>query len=481
MKVNIVQHRGKEWIEVKIDIKFPYLSAIKCHKTRKWSQTRKAWLFPVSKENKNFVRKLYNRVKGVPTKPLVQKAIKPKPQKQPLQQNKATNQVIGQQQQPQKPNVSLGNIKKKVHLRILRSNYIKMAFYPGKEILSLLKAWKNCRFYNVKQYEGSFKYWIIPFHPKRLNTLKLKLEEQNLAVVIIDERQKKAKKKHKILADHYRACPEEMVLKLKELRYAESTVKTYASMMSDFLSYYYMYNAKEITHEMIIAYLRYLVMEREVSKSTQNQAINAIKFYYERVLGMKKTMYYIDRPIKERKLPVVLSKEEVTLILKQLKNLKHKTIVSMLYSGGLRRSELLNLKLEHIDYKAKRIFIKGSKGNKDRYVPLSKRIAIVLKKYLEVYAPLTYLIEGIKPGKKYSATSVAKIITKASENVGILKNVTPHTFRHSFATHMIENGVNLRYVQVVLGHGSSKTTEIYTHITDLALNEIENPLDLLDF
>lgn len=207
---------------------------------------------------------------------------------------------------------------------------------------------------------------------------------------------------------------------------------------------------------------------------------NAIKFYDEKVLGGQQKTYFIDRPKKERKLPEVLSKVEVVALLKVIKNLKHKAIIATIYSGGLHISEVINLKLSSVDFEEKRIHIKAVKGKKDRYVPLAERSILGLKKYIDSYAPLLYLFDG-SPNNTNSTSSIQKIVKTNCKLVGITKHSTPHSLRYSFATHMIESGVNLRYVQQILGHQNSKTTEIYTHITDLGLQQITNPLDILDF
>ncbi len=231
---------------------------------------------------------------------------------------------------------------------------------------------------------------------------------------------------------------------------------------------------------MIVAYVRYLVMERKVSSSYQNQAINAIKFYYERVLGGHRKIYMVERPRREKALPEVLSEQEVLLLFNQVENIKHKVILMLLYSSGLRLSELLNLKIKDIDSKRMQVRIEQSKGKKDRYTLLSKKLLPILRQYFKEYQPKEWLFEGIK-GNQYSAESVQSIVREACKKAGIKKKVSSHTLRHSFATHLLENGTDLRYIQSLLGHSSSKTTEVYTHITTKGFDQIKNPLDNLDF
>jgi integrase/recombinase XerD len=207
-----------------------------------------------------------------------------------------------------------------------------------------------------------------------------------------------------------------------------------------------------------------------------NQAVNSVKFYYEVVLGMPNRFYSIERPRSENKLPKVISKEEVLAIINATNNIKHKCIVSLLYSAGLRRSELLNLKITDIDSNRMLIRVENSKGNKDRMTLLSKSLLVDLRIYFKEYKPKKWLFEGAKGGI-YGGESVLKIIKSACKRANVKRNVTPHTLRHSFATHLLEAGTDLRYIQTLLGHSSSKTTEIYTHVATKQFNNITNPLD----
>ena len=207
--------------------------------------------------------------------------------------------------------------------------------------------------------------------------------------------------------------------------------------------------------------------------------INSIKFYYERVFGGKRKIYLIERPRKENILPEVLSEEEVTAILKSISNLKHKALIMTIYSGGLRISELINLKVKDIDSNRMQIRIQQSKGKKDRYTLLSKKTLITLRQYFAEYKPKVWLFEG-KEGEQYADSSIYQIFKKSLIKANITKKVSIHSLRHSFATHLLENGTDLRYIQSLLGHSSSKTTEIYTHITTKGFDQIKNPLDKLE-
>jgi len=242
---------------------------------------------------------------------------------------------------------------------------------------------------------------------------------------------------------YYRYCPEEYLLKLELKRYANSTIKTYVSFFEMFINYHKNRELHMIDERDIRVFLQSLV-QKKVSNSYINQAINAIKFYYETVLGMPNRFYEIERPRKESKLPKVISKEEVISIIENTNNIKHRCIVQLLYSSGLRRSELLNLKIKDIDSKRMLVRVEGSKGNKDRLTILSKTALNDLREYYTKYEPQIYLFEG-KKGAKYSGASVLKITKIAAEKAGIRTTVSPHVLRHSFATHLLESGTDLRF------------------------------------
>ncbi|WP_372647737.1 tyrosine-type recombinase/integrase, partial [Draconibacterium sp.] len=207
------------------------------------------------------------------------------------------------------------------------------------------------------------------------------------------------------------------------------------------------------------------------SKPYINMQINAIKFYYEKVLNQPRKTYYLQRPFKDRKLPVVLSIEEIHMILEKIENFKQRTIIETIYTHGLRVSELPALTLTDIDSKRNILTVKNSKQNKDRNIPLDPVCLIRLRQYYKKYKPKFLLFPG--QSGLYSPTSIRKILTKAVQKAGITKHVTPHTLRHSYATHLLEQGTDLRYIQEILGHASSKTTEIYTHVTTKHLGNIQ--------
>lgn len=272
---------------------------------------------------------------------------------------------------------------------------------------------------------------------------------------------------------------EEFVKTLKIRNYSPKTIKTYTSQFRLFMRFFHDRNINELTGQDVREYLLHLIEKKNASCSHENQAINAIKFYYEKILGREPETYYIQRPKIEKKLPVVLSEEEVTEILQKIINLKHRCIIYTIYSGGLRLSEVLNLKPKDIETKRRMIIIRHGKGAKDRYTLLSERLVPMLREYYREYKPRIWLFEG-KNFARYSARSVQEILKEAVRKTRIQKKVTVHTLRHSFATHLLEHGIDLTYIQEFLGHSNIKTTLIYTHITTKGMDNIKSPLDNLE-
>jgi len=271
--------------------------------------------------------------------------------------------------------------------------------------------------------------------------------------------------------------PKGYLEKLLQKQYSENTIKIYCHYFEKFMIAFSGRKLEEITHDEINAYILRLIQEKKISRSQQNQRINAIKFYYEHVLNSKKAYFDIDRPRKDKKLPNVLSKKEIGSMLKVTTNLKHKCIIALIYSYGLRRSEAIYMKLEDIDSKRMMVKIKGAKGNKDRYGQLSIYLLKMLRGYYKEYKPTIYLFEGQNKQHRYSGESITQVIKQAAQKAGIKKRVYPHILRHSFATHHLEQGTDLRYIQELLGHASIKTTEIYTHVAQTSINKLKNPLD----
>ena len=268
----------------------------------------------------------------------------------------------------------------------------------------------------------------------------------------------------------------ERLLKLKN--YSLSTRKSYSHCFEKFLEHFTGHDINSLTKDQITDYLL-RESDKGISAVYQNQIINAIKFYYEKVLGRKKEFYNLPRAKRPFKLPTVFSEEEIVRLLAQVSNFKHKCILYLIYSAGLRISEAVKMKISDIDSERNMIFVRGAKGKKDRTTLLSRKLLEMLRQYYKIYKPKEYLFEG-ETGGQYSVTSIQKVFNRALLASGINKKATVHSLRHSFATHLLERGTDLRYIQELLGHNSSKTTEIYTHVTKKGMDKISSPLDNLE-
>lgn len=266
---------------------------------------------------------------------------------------------------------------------------------------------------------------------------------------------------------------------LSSKRYSPNTIKTYSEALKSFLVFYREKTITEITNEDVVIYNNEYILKNNLSSSYQNQIVNAIKLFFTTIRETKIEIDKIHRPKRSKILPNVLSKEEIKLILNAHSNLKHKTMLSLIYSCGLRRSELLNLKPADIDSKRGIVIIRQGKGKKDRIAPLSLKILEMLRDYYTICRPKTWLFEGQNLGEQYSEYSLQSVLKQALQKAGITKQVTLHWLRHSYATHLLETGTDLRYIQELLGHTSSKTTEIYTHVSTKSIQQIKSPFDNL--
>lgn len=269
---------------------------------------------------------------------------------------------------------------------------------------------------------------------------------------------------------------EDLKKELVSRKYSPRTIKAYLHYNENFLGYVKK-KSLEVTNDNIREYLFYLA-EKDRSASTLNIAINALKFYYGGILK-RGFAYEIKRPKKDRKLPVVLSQEEVSCLLSSVSNLKHKVLLMLLYSAGLRVSEVVRLRIGDVDFQRKLIHIKGAKGRKDRYTILSDAGSEALQKYVKEYGQSKWLFPSQDRERHITTRTVEKIFSNACQKADIKKSATVHSLRHSFATHLLESGVDLRYIQELLGHKSSKTTEIYTHVATKDLGRIKSPLDTM--
>lgn len=366
------------------------------------------------------------------------------------------------------------------HLFIKNEKQIGLQFYPNKVLNALVKGLPNVRWSNqfgmayILNTEANIDLIFNTFrgvawvNGKHFFGNATGFNDEMITLSDFKNRPKRFGVKY---------CPIAFYDTLEVKMYSFATAKSYIYHFENFINHFEIdYN--KLSEKEIHEYL--LMKQRQgASKSSLNLIINSIKFYYEVVMGMPNRFYSINRPNKEHKLPTVLALKEVENLIWATGNIKHRCIISLLYSAGLRRSELINLRLEDIDSKRLLITIKQSKGNKDRVSLLSERLLSDLRTYYKRYRPKKYLFEG-PTGLPYTGSSINKLIKRAASIAGIRKNISAHTLRHSFATHLLENGTDLRSIQVLLGHNSSQTTEIYTHIATNHIHKIKSPIELIN-
>ncbi|HVM88561.1 MAG TPA: site-specific integrase [Puia sp.] len=275
------------------------------------------------------------------------------------------------------------------------------------------------------------------------------------------------------------AALKELVEELKLKAYSTSTIRTYRNEFMQLLQLLKNKPVYELEPGDIRRYMIYAMEKEHIKENTAHSRLNALKFYFEQVLKREKFFYEIPRPKKQIILPKVLGEAEVARMFAAVKNLKHKAILFTAYSSGLRVSEVVNLKLNDVDSSRMLLFVQRAKGKKDRYVNLSILLLDILRAYLRGLPsrPKIYLFEGEQTGTAYSVRSAQEIFQQAKEKAGIAKPLGFHSLRHSFATHVLEKGVDIRYIKDILGHFSIKTTERYLHVSRKTLVNITSPLD----
>ena len=277
-----------------------------------------------------------------------------------------------------------------------------------------------------------------------------------------------------LITDNHR--PEILAFRnyLNGRRYSISTMNTYTTFVLKFLKFHRFKQYYKTTD--VDRFVEAEIAGRKYSISSHRQCISALKHYFEFTQQEEIDATKLMRPEKSKYLPGVLSKEEVIDLLRLTRNLKHRCILALIYSSGLRIGELINLQIADIDIDRKQILIRQSKGRKDRYVMLAESFLPLLYNYLQTYEPKRYLAEGLNHSQ-YSSSAIRSFLKDSCRRTKIRKKVSPHTLRHSFATHMLENGTDLRYIQELLGHSKPETTMIYTHVAQKDLMKIESPLD----
>ena len=347
--------------------------------------------------------------------------------------------------------------KKSVHRN---QNVILIGFQYSQKLKTDLKE----KFPSVK-WSATKKSWYLPDLPVVRKALHLKPKNTVL---------QKVQTIHPINQNAYIQLNEALSLK----NYSPSTKRIYLAEFYHLLSLLDDYNVNDLNPKRLKDYFLYCLKIEKMGERKLNGKINAIKFYFEQVLHRPKMFFDIPRPKKALKLPKMLSKSEVKKLFKVTTNLKHRIALMLCYGMGLRVSEVVNLKLTDIDSKRMVVHICGAKGKKDRYVPLPLSILPDLREYYIAYKPKVFLFEG-QYGGAYARSSMQQVFKKAMEKANIKKNIGIHGLRHSYATHLLESGADMRFIQELLGHNSIKTTQVYTKVTPRSLSNIKSPLDNL--
>lgn len=271
-----------------------------------------------------------------------------------------------------------------------------------------------------------------------------------------------------------------MIREMQIRNYSEKTIKSYVASISK-LAQFFNQPVETITVDQFKSFLQHRISVDKVSTAMINQCISAFKIIQQDILERDWEAIRIKRPRREKKLPVVLSKGEIAGMINITTNLKHKALIALAYSTGIRRGEMQYLKAENIDPERMRVHVVRGKGKKARYTILSSKALELLRVYYRYERPALYLFEpGGRKGSTLAESTLNNIVKHAAKKAGVKKEISFHTLRHSFATHMLENGVNLRIIQQFLGHNSIKTTSVYLHIAHIDPNQVTSPLDEMD-
>jgi integrase/recombinase XerD len=361
----------------------------------------------------------------------------------------------------------------------LQGDTLTVHLEKDKDLIALLKQ----HFSGIK-WRPDKQRWEMPYDSKLKSTFfavfkgKAWIDYQQLLQAIEKPKPKEEPSPSlKPLNDHQRDKIDLFRIWLENKRYSPNTIKTYTETLGVFFRFYADKALGEISQQDIIYFNNNYIIGRGYSSSYQNQFINALKLFYSKIENKILDVELIQRPRGEKKLPNVLSKEEVKGILESLQNTKHKAMLSLIYACGLRRGELLRIKPQDILSDRRLLHIKQSKGKKDRVVPMSPKLLEMLREYYKSYKPKVWLFEGQYEGERYSERSLEQVFKNAIKQSNLKKSATLHWLRHSYATHLLESGTDLRYIQELLGHKSSKTTEIYTHVSTQNIQKIKSPFD----
>lgn len=467
IKVEYILHRNQERIKLVFGFNDSIIHKVRSIEGATWSQTNKAWLVPNNEATKEQLKILFPDL----VLPVVDQEMKICAEED-FEINK---DFVFHQNDYSKRNI----------IRILLNyKYIRIKCPKNEKDVQFFKSIKYC------YWRPDNFYWEMPNTEDNLEMVNFyfrdridSFEEDNSFTNKKSEEKRQATLdlRNKLIEAEGLKQIDDLVLLFRKWmshkRYSDTTIGTYSDIVRIFLKFTYPKSPYEVDADDMVCFVNEYIIPNRLSYSYQNQAINGAKLFFREVIKSKLSVDKFERPRREHKLPNVLSKEEIKLILNSLTNIKHKAMLSLIYACGLRRSELLNLKPESVDSKRWVLYILNSKGKRDRFVPISEKTIEMLRDYYKKYKPKNWLFEGQIKGEQYSETSLQKVLKLALVETGIKKPVTLHWLRHSYATHLLESGTDLRFIQELLGHKSSKTTEIYTHVSTKSLKKIKSPFD----
>jgi integrase/recombinase XerD len=488
MEISKVEHRGSTWFS----IVFAYNQAdhlrVKGMYNSRWSATKRCWLVPFGPEGYRQIKELFPasvfdselEAEFEPDKPAPIPLPTAAPANEPIIY-KPEYSIVNQQPGVRFSGFAFGNRLPGEIALVIKDRQIGIQLDKNNDDIDFIKslryaAWNQRYFcwtvpnyeYNLKRLELHFGDRISSITEQYSENWENTPSEEYVAVKVLPPLSDEMAKHLKVFKQW-----------LEHKRYSASTVRTYINSVSSFLRFMQPKSCADIETKDLVLYVHQYLLPNKFSYSFQNQAVNAVKLFFQTVRGSKIDIGQIERPRREHKLPNVLSKEEISGILNATLNIKHRTMLALIYACGLRRSELLNLRPENIDSKRHMLIILNAKGKKDRVVPISDKVITMLREYFKFYRPKEWLFEGQVNKEQYSASSLHEILKNAVKKAGIRKPVSLHWLRHSYATHLLESGTDLRYIQELLGHKSSKTTEIYTHVSERSLQNIVSPFDNL--
>ena len=468
IKAELIRHREKDQIKLVFGFDDAIKAKVRSIDETAWSQTNKAWLVPDNSYNRERLNLLFPDL-VLPVKETETKI-------------ERTNDF--NQEQDFVFNQDKYSLRDKVRI-LINYRYIRVKCPKSEKDIEFFRSIKYC-FWRPDHY-----YWEMPNSEDNRELVTAYFGGRAFSIEEDSQVSARIKKESSVAIDLRNKAIDAESLQIIETqislfrnrmnykRYSNSSIETYCDAVRLFLKYVYPKQAEDVEVNDMVIFVNDFIIANEYSYSYQNQFVNGCKLFFREVLKTKLDVEKFERPRREYKLPNVLSMGEVKAILDSLVNIKHRTMLSLIYACGLRRSELLNLRLTAIDTGRGVLHILNSKGKKDRIVPISQSIIEMLSSYIEMYKPKAWLFEGRDSGEQYSATALSEVLAGAVIKAKINKPVSLHWLRHSYATHLLEAGTDLRYIQELLGHKSSKTTEIYTHVSTRSLKKIKSPFDYL--